>query len=495
MSKNTKLIAYTVSTVLVILALAMLPSIACALFVNERRAFSGFLISFVISLLAGLLGRHKSKDFRISLTAGESYLIVILSWLSATLFGILPYLLSGQSYHPVDAIFESAAAWTTCGARVLDIDKMPKSLVLWRATSSWFGGMGVILLAILVLSNLGAYGRTLLEAELPGPKIERKTAGVGNTVKILYGLYFLFSILELGLLMLGGVPFFEALINTMTSISTAGALDYHDAISKYFTPYVKLVVMFFSVAASLNFAVYVGIAKSKGSDRKKSLGELAKNPEITAFIKIILGSSVFIALMLRISDPSGSFFQPIIDAFGGTISFASTSGYPIERVNYWPSICKTILILIMAIGGCANSTVGGIKVIRFMIFLKLIKRGIYKKIHKNAVKPVMIGGRVVSSYEATTISSFLLLYAGVYMLFMILLSAENLDMETTLTAPIALLTNCGVGLGSIQNADFSSFSHWGRLLCSLIMMTGRLEIYPVLILFSRSFWRSDRVFG
>ena len=486
MSFNHKLIFRTISTLLLLESATMVPSFLCAAMDHDLISLKAMTLSIGILALLGVLGLFLTKKQTGKvIKSRESYFVVLVCWLTVIIGGILPYIFVGQGFTVVDAIFESVASWTTSSSWVIDPNLMPRGILLWKATSSWLGGMGVILLAIIVMSSLGASGRKLAAAELPGPELMQGSARIMETAYLCYGIYAGISVLELAFLMLGKVPFFEALVNTMTSICTAGILDYHGTVDMYFTPYVKMVIAIFSIVSSLNFLVYINIYQGR-------IKHLIKDVESRAFLIIIAVATLLTAGGLFISGTSTGIKESLLNAFYGVVSFACTSGFLFADVGTWPTVCKVVLIAVCLIGGCANSTCGGIKVIRFVVFLKLISRGVYKRIHPKSIKAVTIQGKPVSASKASIVSTFILLFMAVYLLSALVLSLENMDMETTLTAPIALFTNVGAGFGKIVNADYRIFSSAGKLVCSVIMLLGRLEMYAILILFSRSFWDSDK---
>lgn len=484
MTFNHKLILRTVSTIMLFEGIVMIPAALLALYDKDTASLFGLSVSAVVLALLGTFGILNSLKCEFKIKIRESYFIVLICWLTVIIGGILPYVLSGKGYSFSECVFESVAGWTTSSAWVIDIDDMSRSLILWKAVTRWFGGMGVILLASMVLSALGVSGQKLAGAEVTGPELTKSTAKMLDTIKLTYFIYACFSIIELLLLIIGGIPFFDALINMMSTISTSGILDYQGALAANFTPFLKGVLIVFSIIGSLNFVIYTGIVRGRF---KKSLMDY----EMHLFLGIISVSALFIAVILTISGKSG-FFRSLIDGFTGVVSYASTAGFPLEHVNSWPSICKALLLMLMIIGGSANSTSGGIKIIRFAVFVKLIVRGMYKRIHPRAVKPIMLRNHIISSVNASSISTFILLFFSIYLFSTALLSLENFDMETTLSAPIALLTNTGSGFGLVTNGDFGMYSVPGKLFCSLLMMIGRLEMYPILILFSRSYWNSDK---
>ncbi len=465
---------------------ALLPPFAAALFYGERNVAKALGITAAVAMVFGIAGQVVTRNHKIRIKVRESYFVVFLCWMTAITVSIFPYLLSGQHYSVADCIFEAVASWTTSSAWVIDINSMPKALVLWKAMSNWLGGMGVIQLAVIVLSALGAEGQKMANAEVPGPQLEKVKPKMMDTAKVLYSSYGLLSLLELVFLMAGRMPFFDALVNTMSSISTAGIMDYNNCVDNYFTPYIKVVIVIFSIVAAMNFILFMKLREGK-------IREVFRDYELRMFLSLIGVTSVFMAIVLMSYGVYDSFGSAVINAAAGTVSFGSTSGITIEGLSQWPSVCKMVLFVMMIVGGCSNSTSGGIKVIRAAIFAKLIRRGFYKRIHPQSIRPIMIKKKPVSAQNASSISTFILLFTAIYIFSCIVISLENMDMETTLTAPMALFTNTGVGFGRVTDAYYGWLSEFNKIYASLLMLAGRLEMYAILIIFSRSFWNSDRI--
>ena len=482
---NKRLILHTMATILLIEGIAMVPSAAMGFYDGDSVTGKGLVISSVILLALALAGRQIAGEHKFKMKVQESYLIVLLCWLTAIAGGMIPYLIVGGGIGFTNALFESAATWTTTNAWVVDIDAMPRALVLWKATSSWLGGMGIIVLTIIVFSALGVGAQRLAGVEIAGPELEKHTARMADTAKLLYILYGAGSVLEALLLRLAGLPLFDSVINTMSTISTSGTMNYHDMLSNHFTRGVKVIIIIFSILASLNFAIYIKVIKKK-------FREAAMDYEMHIFGGLIVGSTLLVGVILFAQGYYDNFLDAVLNALTGVVSFSCTTGFTLKHVEMWPSVCKIIFVILMMIGGCATSTAGGIKVIRFSVLLKLIRRGVYKRIHPRAVKPVMIRNIPVSTENASSISTFVLLFFAIYLVSALMLSLENMDMETTLTAPIALFTNCGEGFGQVRGANYTMFSVPGRLYSAFLMIVGRLEMYAMLILFSRSFWSPNR---
>lgn len=485
MTFNHKLIIRIVSTILGVEGIAMILSLGTAIYDGDKNATFGFAVPIAILIMLSLIGRIVSRGYHVKMKARESYFIVLVCWLTMIAGGTLPYILIGGGYSVIDSIFESVASWTTSSAWVIDVNTMPRALVLWKATSNWLGGMGIIILTIVVFSALGVNAQKLAGAELRGSEIEKHTARMTDTVRVLYLIYVSLSVLELVLLLAGGVPKFPALVNAMSTMSTAGLIDYKYAVATHFNSFVKVVLVVFSVIASLNFLFYLKVAKKK-------LREAFKDFELRVFVTIIIVATLFSTAVLLIYGRYDNLFDALVNSATGVVSFSCTTGFPLEHVETWPYVLRLLMIILMLIGGCAYSTSGGIKVVRFTVFFKMIGRGIYKRIHPRAVKPIMIGNTPVSTINASSISTYILIFLGLYIVSAIVLSLENFDMETTLTAPVALMTNCGVGFGCISGAGYHMFSGLGKLYCAFLMLMGRLEMYALLILFSKSFWLPDR---
>ena len=278
---------------------------------------------------------------------------------------------------------------------------------------------------------------------------------------------------------------FEALINTMSTISTAGLLNVGSGNVIAVSPYVTGVFTAFSIFGSINFMMYFYLYTRKWS-------RIIQNIEIRAFLQVLAASSFVIGLTLYFTGTCDGLLESFGTAIAQTVAYGATSGFEVADLNTWPALCKMVLIIVLLIGGCSNSTSGSIKVIRFIIFLKLIKRGIYKRIHPKAMKPIMVQGKPVSASSVSSITVFLMLYFLVFVFGSLVFSLENLDMETTFCTTLACITNNGTAFGGIVGGNFSILSEFGKIFSVVLMLTGRLEMYAIILLFSRSFWNPNR---
>ncbi|MBR3785473.1 MAG: TrkH family potassium uptake protein [Firmicutes bacterium] len=484
MHNNYRVILRTIGLVLIFEGIAMLVPLAYAVWLDDASA-TAFFTPAVFCLGLGLFIHTQLKYYTLKIKQRESYFIAFVCWITVSFMGIFPYMLADQGYSLADCIFESVSGWTTTGAWTVNVPSMPKPLLLWKATTNWLGGMGILLLTISFFPVLGAEGQKMINAEMPGIQVEKMSTRISDTAKISYMIYVIMTVVEFLLLLPTGLTPFEALLNTMSTISTAGLINVGTGNVIAVSPYVTGVFTAFSIFGSINFMMYFYLYKRKWSS-------ILNNVEVRAFLKILAVGSAIIALTLFFTGTCDSLTDAFGTAIAQSVAYGATSGFEVADLNAWPGLCKIVLIILLLIGGCSNSTSGSIKVIRFIIFLKLIKRGIYKRIHPKAVKPVMIQGRPVSAASVSSISVFLMLYFLVFVFGSLVFSLENLDMETTFCTTLACITNNGTAFGGIVGGNFSILSEPGKIFSSILMLAGRLEMYAIILLFSRSFWNPNR---
>lgn len=485
MHSNYRIIIRTIAIVLLFIGAAMLVPMIYAVYLNDAKVASAFFMPALMCLSFGYLVHTKLNFLSTKLRHRDSYFVAFICWMTVSIIGTFPYLLSGCGYSLADCIFESISGWTTTGAWTVDIPSMPRPLLLWKAITNWLGGMGLLLLTISFFPILGIDGQKMVTAEMPGIEVEKMSARISGTATISYKIYIVMTLVEFLLLLPTDLSPFEALINTMSTISTAGLLNVDNGNVIQVSPYVTGVFTIFSIFGSINFMMYFYLYKRKWNN-------IVKNIEVRSFLVILITASFVIGTTLYASG----IYEDLTDAFGiafaQTVAFGATSGYEVGDINAWPSLCKMILVIVLLIGGCANSTSGSIKVIRFIVFLKLIKRGIYKRIHPRAIKPIMVQGKSISASSVSSITVFLMLYFFVFVVGSIFLSFENMDLETTFCTTLACITNNGTAFGSIVGGNFSIFSNFGKVFAAILMLAGRLEMYAVILLFSRSFWNPNR---
>ncbi len=487
MKFNIPIIIRTVSFVIFIQGLFMLLPITSSLYWNETGTAASFGITSLFCILIGLPTFWKTKKLNFKVSTREGFIVALIAWGSVIVLGAIPVYFSGLGISFVDAFFESAAGWTTTGGYVVDVNTLPNSIVLWKSLCHFMGGMGILFLALSLLPQVGVNGQKLAKSELSGSIIQKTATRISDSAKNFYKLYAVFTVILFVLLKLGGLSTFDSVTNSLNIISSAGLTLNSNGILTNMTPYLEVVVTLFSIVASTNFALFIILLKG-------DLRGFFQNYEIKVFLSVLGIATALVAINLYVSGTYTDVFSALRNAVLQVVSYGSTSGYAFTDYTVWPSFSKIILMFLIIIGGCSSSTAGSIKAIRFGIGLKLVFRGIYKKIHPRAIRPIMIGQEAVSVQHTANVATFILLYFMFFVFGVVMLSLDNLDVETTFSAAISALSNNGTGFGLIgSTGDFSVFSWWGKLVSAFLMVAGRLEIYPFVVIISRSYWNPDRI--
>lgn len=487
MDFNYKILIKISSLILAVTGISMIPSIICAAYYGETACLKAFAFFFVLFTAAGFL-IYKAVPARYShISARDGFLIVAACWIVSCLFGAFPYMFSGEGFTFAQSVFESTAGFTTTGATSVDGFLGPKSLILFKAVAHWLGGMGILILAVSILPAMGIGGQNIAKAETPAPKVDKLSNRISDSARILYIMYFTLSFMEFILLIFNRkVTVFDALVNTLSTISTSGIITHETGLAFYESFYVELVITVFTIFASINFNLYYFLLNRR-------IKEFFGNTELRAFLGIVAIVTVLITVNLWINGLYGGIFSSLRYAFIQVVSFISTSGFTFTNFMSWPVLSKLLLFMLMFIGGCAASTGGGIKVIRVVVMMKLIFRGFKRRIHPRSVVAVKIGGKAVSGPMVSQISTFILVYLLVYIVSCVILSLNNLDFETTLTTAAGIMSNSGIGMGMFGTAgNLSMFNSGSQLFMSLLMLIGRLELFTLLFLFVPSFWNPTR---
>lgn len=483
MELNYKAITKVAGMVFTILGITMIFPFMVSLFYHETQVAFALLKTLIFSLIVGIVILWKVKPSATSLKIRDSFLIVALCWFLASLIGAFPYYLSDSVNHFIDAFFESTSGFTTTGVTILpDIALLPKGLIFWRSFTHWLGGMGILVFAISILPALGIGGQRIARAETPGPTLEKLSTRMSDSAKNLYIMYILLTIVAIILLKLGGLSFFDTLVHAFSSMGTGGLSSSLNGGTHFDSLYVETIVTIFSLLASINFFMYHHMIHGHWKD-------CLEDAEFKAFF-IILGTvTLLITLNLWSTGTYDSFGSSFRHAFFQSSSFMSTSGYSSADFTLWPSFCQMALFLLLFIGGCSASTCGSIKVIRVLVFIKLIARGLNKRLHPTAVVPVKISGKTISSERISSITNFILLYFAIFIISTVIISLDNVDMVTTISASAAVLSNTGVGMGLVgPSGSFEIFSMPIRLYMSFLMLVGRLELFTIIVLLTPSFW-------
>ncbi|MCR5481495.1 MAG: TrkH family potassium uptake protein [Clostridia bacterium] len=481
MNLNYKVVLKITGVLMAITGISMFPCFIAACLYRESPMVPVFLLCSLIITLIGTVLIITTKPVSISLRFREGYFVVALGWILVSAIGAIPYLsLVDNNFN--DAFFEAVSGFTTTGCTLVSIDLFPKSLMLWKAITHWLGGMGILVFVISILPALGAGAQKIFTAETPGPKLEKVRTKFADSAKTLYIIYFTFTITEFLLLLAGPMNLYDALINTLGCISTGGLFTHSEGFSYYNSFYVEFVISFFTILAAISFTQYDLLIKGK-------FREFILNRELRAFAGILLVCGLVVSANLFLCDICSSPIQAMRYGFSQVTGFLTTSGYVITNFDNWPSLTKMILFSLMFVGGCAASTCGSVKVIRIMVLFKLISRGIYRRIHPKSVVAVKIGDEPLPAEMVSQITGFLLTYMAIFLAGSCLLSLDNLDLETTMSAVASALSNTGIGFGSLgSSANFHMFSGFARFFLAILMIVGRLELFTVIILFSPAFW-------
>ncbi len=484
MSFNVKIIMRIIGVISVIIGASMTLPLITAFIYGEKEIGFAFIKSMAVSLTAAFLLLTLFRTDSTALKIRDGYLIAAICWFVASALGAFPYAFSGVIPSYADAFFESVSGFTTTGATVIDdLSAMPKAIQLWRSFSHWLGAMGILILAISLLPALGISGMRIASAEAPGPTVEKISTKISDSARKLYTMYITFTLIEIVLLTAGGLNLFDALVHTFGSIGTGGISNYKNGVAHFESLYVEFIVIFFSTVASINFVLYNLLLQRKWR-------EFFHDEELRVFLAILISSFLLVTANLWASGTYGPGISARNAIFQAT-AFMTTSGYSIADYTLWPSFSQMILFCLMLIGGCSASTCGSIKVIRVIILFKLIVRGMYKRLHPNAVVPVRIGSRLISAETVSKVSSFTVLYFTVFVVSSLIVALENHDLMTTFSAVASSLSNTGLGMGLLgPEGNFEIFSLPTRLYLAVLMIAGRLELFTIIMLLSPSFWRA-----
>jgi trk system potassium uptake protein TrkH len=473
-------IVYTLSGLLLILSGSFILPLAFSIYYKDGLQFTYAIQAAGMALLSLILKSFIRRPEE--LTVREGFLIVTLSWILLTLFGAIPFMVSGFIPYFTDAFFEAMSGFTTTGATILtDIEALPKSLLLWRDMTHWLGGMGVIVLAVAIFPYLGTGGIQLFKAEVPGPIKDKISPRISETAKILWVVYFIFTIVETILLMLGGVSFFESLCTTFGTMGTGGFSPRNGSIADYPSAYVHYVVIVFMFIAGTNFSLHYWALKGK-------LRRYFSNPEFCFFLMVI---GIAIGMILTARLAGGAIFSE--ELFRGSlfqvVSIISTTGFITEDFEQWPLVTRIILLSLMFIGGCTSSTGGGIKNIRILVLFKEIGSELRKLFHPHGIFPIRLGGHPVPEKTVSNIVVFIALYILIFFFGVLTMAWLGLDLHTSIGSVAATLGNIGPGIGTVGPVEnYSHIPLLGKWVLSFLMMTGRLEIFTILVIFTRSFW-------
>lgn len=475
---NFRMIKYFLGWILVFETMFLLIPLVTAVVYGEH-CFFAILLSMAVCLAAGgLLIWKKPKNTE--LYSREGFVIVSMSWIVLSLFGCLPFVFSGAIPSFTDALFETVSGFTTTGASILaEVENLPKAMLIWRSFTHWVGGMGVLVFIMAFIPLSGGQNIHIMKAESPGPSVSKLVPRVKTTALILYSIYFVLTLIEFVLLLFGDMSVFEALNTALATAGTGGFGIKNDSIAGY-SPYIQIVVTVFMIMFGINFSSYYFILTGRIKE--------AFNKEIRVYFGIIFFAIAIITFNLR------GFY----DTFGDTLrnvsftvaSIISTTGYSTVDFDLWPQLSKTIIVLLMLTGSCAGSTSGGIKVTRIIILFKGLAKELEVMIHPKQLKKITMDSKPIEHEVVRSVNSYLVCYVLLFMASAAVISIDGHDLITNFTAVSAAINNVGPGLEAVgPSRNFGFFSTPSKLVLIFDMLAGRLELFPMLLLFSKATWK------
>ena len=476
---NIRMIGFVLGRILLVEAGLLTLPLAVALLYREPAM--PWLITMAALVVCGALLSFRKPE-RTALYAKDGFAAVVL--MSA--FGALPFVLSGDILHYVDAFFETVSGFTTTGASILPaVEPLSRGSLFWRSFTHWVGGMGVLVFVMAILPMSDGHTMHILRAEMPGPTAGKLVSRMSDTAKILYGIYFVMTAVMILLLVLGGMDLFDACIHAFGTAGTGGFSSRNASVGAYNSAYIDIVIGIGMLAFGVNFNLYFFLLVRR-------FREVLRSEELWVYLGIVAASTAAIAAnILSLYDSVGTALR---HTFFQVSSVITTTGYATVDFGQWPVFSKTVLVLLMFVGGCAGSTAGGLKVTRIVTLAKAAVMDMRKMLHPNAVINVRMEGRALPEKQVRGVQAYLSIYILILCGSWLLLSLAGFDELTTFTAVVTCINNVGPGLNMVgPTGNFGFFAPWAKLLLSFDMLAGRLELFPMLLLFAPSIWRGSHV--
>lgn len=478
---NYRMVSTTVGKILIAEALLLLLPLSVAFYFHESDTLWAFLATGLLLLLVGgLLEIKKPRHRRIY--AREGFMIVAISWMLISCFGALPFLLSGAIRNPIDAVFETVSGFTTTGSSILtNIEAMPKSLLFWRSFTHWIGGMGILMFVLAFLPQRENQSTYIMRAEVPGPSKGKLVSKTMVTARILYAIYFCMTVVEIILLWAGGIPLFDSVTTAFGTAGTGGFSVRNASIAAYDSVYAEIVISLFMLAFGVNFNLYYLLLV-------RQFKRVFKSDELRWYLGIVATSTVLITLnILPIYD---NLAEALRYAGFQVASIITTTGFSTADYTGWPVLSQMLLLTLFCIGACAGSTGGGFKVERLVVICKAALSRIRKSINSREVVSIKLDGNAVDMQYAYNVLAYLAAYVILVFLGIFFICLDNVDMPEAISAVLTCFNNIGPAFGKLGPAgNFSSLSNFSKVVLSFLMLAGRLEIYPMIIVFYYRAWK------
>lgn len=479
---NYRMIVRLLAITLRIVAVLMSPALVIALCCGEKSAAIAFVLTIGLMLLLSL-ATNVFKPRKTALYAREGFVITALAWIMLSVLGGLPYFVSGSIPSFVDCLFETVSGFTTTGASILrDVESLPYSILYWRSFTNWIGGMGVLVFLLAVSSFAGGKGDSMfiMKAESPGPQVSKLVPRTMKSARIVYVIYFAMTVIEIIFLLAGGMPLFDAVTLSFGTAGTGGFAVKNSNITSY-TPYMQWVITVFMALFGVNFSLYYLMLL-------RSFKRVFKDEEMRLYFFVILLAIVIITVNIWPMFPQKP-GDAIRHAAFQVVSIITTTGFATYDFNYWPQICHVVLMILMIIGACAGSTGGGVKCSRIIMLFRSLRVEAERMLHPNMVRPVKMDGKSIPDETVRNVYCYFGIYCIIAILSTLLLSLDGFSFETTFSAMLTCLNNIGPGLDAVGPMNnFADLSVGSKLLLSLDMLIGRLEIFPILLLFAPGVW-------
>ncbi|MCA1951057.1 MAG: TrkH family potassium uptake protein [Treponema sp.] len=465
-----------------LIALSMIPSLFLAIADRHEQSIRAFLYPILVCTSGALLALLLGKSSQVFLNAGDGFLLVSLAWFLTSILGSIPFIVTGVVSNPVDALFESVSGFTTTGATIFaDVETLPRAILFWRAMTHWLGGMGIVVLTVALIPLLGVGGFQLLKAEAPGPEKDKITPKITATAKILWFIYIGLTALEVLLLMIGGMNWFDAVTHAFATMATGGFGTKNASIAYYNSAWIDWVITIFMILAGMNFSLYYRALQGKFQD-------IIKNTELKVYLAIILIASLLIALTLL--PKYNTMAEALRFSSFQVASILTTTGFATADFDLWPSFAKAVLLVLMFIGGCSGSTGGGIKVVRHVVLFKQAGNEIRRLLHPRGVFSIQLNGRVGRKDVVYGVAGFVFLYLALVFAVTMVVTISGADLVSALSTALVTVGNIGPGFGIVgPSQNYAHYPDYVKLVCSFAMVAGRLELWTVFILFTPEFWR------